>query len=81
MESFFRAVADAMAKAILNKMSEGFVKGTGECIGLPLVKPGTTIQLEGIGKKFSKTYYIEKTTHSIGTSGYKTTFTVKDNAI
>lgn len=76
-----QAEADALAKAILNKMSEGFVKGTGECIGLPFLKPGNTIQLESLGKKFSKKYYLEKTTHSIGVSGYKTTFGVRDNSI
>lgn len=78
---YTQAQADTMAKALLNTLSAGYVKGNGECIGLPFLKPGTTIQLEGLGKKFSKTYYIEKTTHSIGASGYKTTFSVKDNSI
>jgi phage protein D len=73
--------ADRLAGSILDKLSEGFVKGTGECIGIPDILPGNNIELNGLGSKFSKKYYIEKTTHSITTSGYKTTFTVKENTI
>jgi phage protein D len=73
--------ADKLAKAALSKLSEGLVKGSGESIGLPILKPGMNIFLGGLGANFSRPYYMEKTTHSIGTSGYKTTFSVRDNAI
>ncbi len=73
--------ADTIAKATLNKLAEGLIKGSGECIGIPDIMAGENIRLEGLGKKFTKTYYIEKTTHSIGGSGYKTTFNVKENTI
>ena len=36
------------------------------------------IRLGGLGKDFSRTYYVEQATHTINTSGYKTTFRVKD---
>jgi uncharacterized protein len=78
---FSQAEADHVAKACLNKLAEELVSGTGECIGLPILRPGTRILLDGLGRKFSKAYYIEKTSHAVGTSGYKTTFTVKDNSI
>lgn len=73
--------AEKIAKSILNKLSEGFVKGNGESIGLPDILPGKNIELAGLGQKFSKTYYIEKVTHSISTSGYKTTFSIKERTI
>jgi phage protein D len=73
--------ADDLAKSILDRLSEGFVTGNGECIGLPEIQPGKNIELTGLGKMFSKIYYIEKATHTIGTSGYKTTFSVKENTI
>lgn len=73
--------ADDLARSILNKISEGFVKGNGECIGIPDILPGNNIELAGLGKRFSKVYYIEKATHSISASGYKTTFSVKENMI
>jgi hypothetical protein len=78
---YSQAEADRLAKAILSRISEGLVKGTGECIGVPLLKPGLTISLEGLGKRFSNPYYLDKTTHTIGTSGYKTSFSVKDNSL
>ncbi len=73
--------ADNLAKAILNKYAEGLVKGSGETIGIPEFLAGKNIKLEGLGKKFSKTYYVERTNHSISGSGYKTTFNVKENTI
>lgn len=73
--------ADDLAKAILDKTAEELVTGSGECIGIPDILPGLNIELAGLGTRFSRTYYIEKTTHSISSSGYKTTFNVKENTI
>ncbi|MCB0302322.1 MAG: phage late control D family protein [Calditrichaeota bacterium] len=73
--------ADQRAKAILKKLSEGFVKGSGESLGIPELLPDNNITLKGLGTMFNKTYYIEKTTHTFNSSGYKTTFHVKDTTI
>ncbi|MGE0825098.1 MAG: phage late control D family protein [Candidatus Binatia bacterium] len=73
--------ADKKAEAILKARSELFVKGSGESIGLPEIRADRNIELLGLGKLFSKTYYIEQSTHTISTSGYKTTFKVKDTTI
>ncbi len=50
-------------------------------MGIPDIVAGENIRLEGLGKKFTKTYYIEKAVHNISGSGYKTTFNVKENTI
>jgi uncharacterized protein len=73
--------ADSLARSILTKRSESLLKGSGESIGLPLLKPGITINLNGLGKKFSRLYYVEKTTHRMSTSGYTTSFNVRDNTL
>ena len=73
--------AKDLARAILEKNAEQFVKGRGECIGIPDILPGHNIELGGLGQTFSKKYYIEKTTHSISSSGYKTSFSVKENTL
>ncbi|MDD4767595.1 MAG: contractile injection system protein, VgrG/Pvc8 family [Desulfotomaculaceae bacterium] len=73
--------ADSRARAILNQCADGLVRGSGESIGIPELLPGKNIKLERLGKKFSKTYYVERTNHSIGGAGYRTTFSVKENAI
>ena len=73
--------ADRLAKAILTRIAEGLVTGNGECLGLPELRAGKNVLLEGIGKKFRKSYYVEKTNHSISASGYRTTFNFKETTI
>ncbi|RPJ83499.1 MAG: phage late control D family protein, partial [Acidobacteria bacterium] len=70
--------ADRIAKAILKTRSEDLVKGSGESIGLPEIRADRNIKLLGLGKLFSKTYYVEQTTHTVSTSGYTTSFRVKE---
>ena len=69
--------AKNLAKSILLKKHEEVLKGSGESIGIPDILAGTNIELKGLGKQFSSTYYIDQTNHSISSSGYKTTFNVK----
>ncbi len=73
--------ANRRAEAILKKRAEGFVKGSGEVIGNPLIFVDNIVELKGLGKKFSKKYYLENSSHTVGSSGYKTTFNVKDTTI
>jgi hypothetical protein len=78
---FSQAEADQLAKAILNQHAEGLIKGRGEFLGLPELMAGRTILINGLGSKFSKSYYIESTQHSISGSGYRTTFNIKENCL
>jgi uncharacterized protein len=78
---FSKQEADRKALAILKKRSELFVQGSGESVGMTDILADTNIELLGLGKLFSKTYYIEQSTHTINTSGYRTTFKVKDTTI
>ncbi len=78
---FSQQEAKRAAESILKKRSEMFVKGSGESIGLPEIRAGKNIELTGMGKPFNKTYYVEKSTHTINASGYRTTFNVKDTTI
>lgn len=78
---FSKQEADRRAFAILKKRSELFVQGSGESVGVPDILADTNIELLGLGKLFSKTYYVEQSTHTVNTSGYHTTFKVKDTTI
>lgn len=78
---FSKQEAEQRAEAILKKRSELFVQGSGESIGIPDIVADKNIELKGLGKLFNKTYYIEQSTHTISTSGYRTTFKVKDTTI
>jgi uncharacterized protein len=78
---FSKQEAEQRAKAILKKRSEMFVQGSGESIGIPALMADSNIELKGLGALFSKTYYVDQTTHSISTSGFKTTFKIKESTI
>jgi phage protein D len=75
---FSKQEADQWARAILKKRAEKLVQGSGESIGLPEIRADQNIELKGLGELFSRTYYVEQSTHTINTSGYRTTFKVKD---
>lgn len=75
---FSKQEAERRADAILKARSEMFVQGGGESIGLPEILADKNVSLLGLGKLFSKTYYVEQSTHTVSTSGYNTAFKVKD---
>jgi phage protein D len=73
--------ADQLARAIYNDRALEFVTGSGASIGLPDLRAGRVIELDGLGPRFSGLYYITQSTHSIGAGGYHTTFSVKRNSV
>jgi Bacteriophage probable baseplate hub protein len=78
---FSQQEADLRARAILKRRAEGFVGGRGESIGIPELKPNVNVSLKGLGAFFATTFYIQQTTHTVSSSGYRTTFEVKDVTI
>lgn len=64
----------AVAKSLLLQMLEGLYEGSGTCIGMPQLRAGDYVEIQGVGRKFSGRYKISKVTHSIGASGYMTRF-------
>jgi phage protein D len=75
---FSKQEAERRADSILKKRSELFVQGSGESIGLPEIIADKNVKLLGLGQLFSKTYYVEQSTHTVSTSGYTTTFKARD---
>lgn len=84
--------AKDIAKSILEKIALKYVTGNGECLGLPSnfqddsneipgIVAGKNIKLSGLGSTFSKIYYVDKVSHTISTSGFKTTFEITENSI
>jgi len=65
-----------IAKSIMQEILDGMYEGSGSCIGIPDLQAGQYISLQGIGKRFSGTYRVRKTTHTIDDSGYHTSFEV-----
>jgi phage protein D len=66
--------AQDLAISLLRERANKFVKGSGQVIGLPDLRPGDNVQLSGLGKRFSGRYYVTKVEHTLGSSGYLTQF-------
>ena len=70
-------LAQALAGAALNAISSVDLSGEGTCFGNPKVKPGATVTVQGIGTRFSGTYYVTSARHNYTPEdGYITEFTV-----
>src|SRR5262245_11186391 len=79
---FSQSEADALARARFNQLSMRLVVGDGVCVGNPDVRAGETIELKGLGQRFSGLYYVVASKHVCGrhTGGYLTEFSVTRNA-
>jgi phage protein D len=78
---FSQAEAKERAKAILNDHAKKFLTGEADCIGLPELVPDRNVTLTNLGEPFSKTYYIQQTTHKLDSSGYRTRVKVKETSL
>jgi len=73
--------AEDLARAIYNERANRFITGSGTSIGLPDLRAGHNITLEGLGPRFSGEYYVTQTSHAINSGGYQTSFSVRRNAL
>lgn len=69
-----KSQAEAMAKDILRDRLKGMVKASGATVGLPDLRSGRRVQVTNLGPRFDGEYYVTKTTHTVGDSGYRTDF-------
>jgi phage protein D len=73
--------AKEIAETELRKANNTLIEGTGECLGMPQIRPGVKIGLKKVGNKFSGTYFVTGATHTINDSGYRTRFSVMRNSV
>jgi uncharacterized protein len=66
-----------LAISLLRERAYQYITGSGRVIGLPDLRPGDNVELLGLGKRFNGAYYVLKVEHSLGSSGYQTTFNVR----
>jgi uncharacterized protein len=72
--------AKERAIAILKKSNNNLIEGNCESIGIPSLKPGVNVAIEGVGKRFSGKYYVKSVKHSIG-DGYTMSFEVRRGVV
>jgi phage protein D len=76
-----QAEADQLADGWFGEMALRYVEGHGICIGQPELRAGTLVEIEGLGRRFSGSYYVTSTEHSYRPKiGYRTAFSVRRNA-
>ena len=73
--------ADERARSELEERAQEFVTGDGECIGLPDIVPDVNVAVTGIGRTFSKVYYVFQATHKVDSNGYRTRFRIKESTL
>ena len=73
--------AKTLAKSIMNGRALKLVTGEGEVVGLPELRAGVFVKLEGIGANLSESYYVSRATHVLDSSGYITQFQVQGNVV
>ena len=66
--------ADYIAQAQLDQLASAYLGAEGTCFGDPRIKAGATLQISGVGQKYSGRYRIAKAVHTLTTGGYTTQF-------
>ncbi|HZH31984.1 MAG TPA: hypothetical protein VEY11_14555 [Pyrinomonadaceae bacterium] len=66
--------AKKLAISALANIAKDLVTGRGTCIGLPDLRAGSVVMIDGMGQRFSGRYFVTATTHTINDSGYTTQF-------
>jgi phage protein D len=74
---FNQADAKRIAQGILNDRAKEIIKASGSCVGLPDLRAGRYVVIEGLGARFSGSYFITDTHHTINDSGYLTHFNAR----
>lgn len=72
------AMPESEAKRIAaqkaGQLTDAAVSGYGRADGTPAIQAGATVELDGLGDRFSGAYCVTSATHRLGSDGYRTTF-------
>jgi Bacteriophage probable baseplate hub protein len=69
-----QAEADRIARDRLRDITHEMVKGTGSTVGLPDLRAGRRVSIDGLGSRFDGDYFVTGTKHTFDDSGYVTSF-------
>jgi phage protein D len=61
----------------LEQIAKDMVTATGSVVGLPDLRAGSVIHVDGVGDRFSGRYFVTGTTHTINDGGYTTRFSCR----
>jgi phage protein D len=76
-----QAEAKQRARAIFAEKAMQLVRGSGSTLGVPELRPGTTVHLEGLGPRFGGRYYVTRVNHRFDGGGFSTGFDVRKDSL
>lgn len=68
------AEAKTLAEETLRRIAKDMIKASGSTVGLPDLRAGGVVEIDGVGDRFQGRYFVTGTTHAIGDGGYTTQF-------
>jgi uncharacterized protein len=68
--------ARRLAISLLMERANAYTKGTAQVIGQPDLRPGDTVEIGKVGCRFQGQYHVTKVVHTLGASGFTTSFDV-----
>jgi phage protein D len=69
--------AKELAVSLLRERAYEFITATGRVAGLPELQPADNLQIFGLGRRFSGSYYVKRVEHTLNSSGFFTDFTAR----
>jgi uncharacterized protein len=66
--------AQTVSTETLERNAKDMLTARGATVGLPDLRAGSVIHVDGVGKRYSGRYFVTSTTHTIGDGGYTTQF-------
>jgi uncharacterized protein len=67
--------ARLLAVSLLRERAYTFISGAGRIAGLPEMRPGDNVEIHGVGRRFSGSYYVLNVEHTLAVAGFFTQFT------
>lgn len=72
-----QAEADVKAMGLLRERVKDMITAEGSTVGFPPLRAGGTVEITGIGPRYSGQWLLTKTAHKIDSTGYRTTFSAR----
>ncbi len=69
--------ARRVATGVMDRILKRCLTGQGRCLGLPEIRAGRALDLQGLGARYSGRYLVTASEHVIGEDGYQTRFTCR----
>jgi phage protein D len=73
---FTQSEADKIAQAALDRLASNFIQAEGRAAGNPTIQAASTVDIDGVGQRFSSKYMVTRALHRYNAKAYTTQFWV-----